>query len=74
MSAPVAGAVTLQWWTRTIGMYAVCWLGLVKEVLPSKDSCWLASANGAVASLSPAERRYRLYCPAQNLQQQQWGS
>ena len=40
------------------------WLGLVKEVLPSKDSCWLASANGVVASLSRAERRYRLLsCP-----------
>ena len=25
-------------------------LGLVKQVLPSKDSCWLASANGVVAS------------------------
>ena len=22
------------------------WLGLVKQVLLSKDSCWLASANG----------------------------
>ena len=45
-------------------------LGLVKQVLPSKDSCWLASANGAVTSSSRvqararAERCYRLLsCP-----------
>ena len=36
------------------------WLDLVKQVLPSKDSCWLASANGAVASSSPCEGRTAL--------------
>ena len=40
--------------------------GLVKQVLSSRDSCWLASANGAVASCRvKAEQHYRL------LQQQQ---
>ena len=33
------------------------WLGLVKQALPSKGSCWLASANGAVVSSSPGEGR-----------------
>ena len=33
------------------------WLGLVKQVLPSRDSCWLASANGAVTCSSPGEGR-----------------
>ena len=33
------------------------WLGLVKQVLPSRDSCWLASANGVVVSSSPGEGR-----------------
>ena len=40
-------------------MYAAC-LGLVKQVLPSKESCWLASANGAVVSSSPGEDRTAL--------------
>ena len=35
-------------------------LGLVKEVLPSRDSCWVASAIGAGASLSPGEGRTAL--------------
>ena len=41
-------------------------LGLVKQALPSRDSCWLASANGAGAGSSPGEGRgcYRLLsCP-----------
>ena len=33
------------------------WSGLVKQVLPSKDSCWLASANGVLASMSPGKGR-----------------
>ena len=33
------------------------WPGLVKQVLPSKDSCWLASANGVLASMSPGKGR-----------------
>ena len=32
-------------------------LGLVKQALPSRDSCWLASANGVVVSSSPGEGR-----------------
>ena len=40
-------------------MYAAC-LGLVKQVLPSKESCWLASTNGAVVSSSPGEDRTAL--------------
>ena len=36
------------------------WLGLVKQVLPSRDSCWLASANGAFKSWSPGEGRTTL--------------
>ena len=36
------------------------WPGLVKQVLPSMDSCWLASADGAVASLSQGEGRTAL--------------
>ena len=36
------------------------WPGLVKQVLPSRDSCWLASANGEVASSSPGEGRAAL--------------
>ena len=36
------------------------WPGLVKQVLPSRDSCWLASANGVVASLSLGEGRMAL--------------
>ena len=36
------------------------WLGLVKQVLPSRDSCWLASANGVVVSSSPGEGRTAL--------------
>ena len=36
------------------------WPGLVNQVLPSRDSCWLASANGAVASSSPVEGRTAL--------------
>ena len=49
------------------------WLGLVKQVLPSKDRCWLASANGVVASSSPGEGRTGAtdYCPALQQQQQQ---
>ena len=41
------------------------WPGLVKKVLPSKDSCWLASANGVVSSSSLGKgRAYRLLsCP-----------
>ena len=42
------------------------WLGLVKQALPSRDRCWLASANGAGAGSSPGEGRqcYRLLsCP-----------
>ena len=35
-------------------------LGLVKEVLPNRDSCWVASAIGAGASLSPGEGRTAL--------------
>ena len=31
------------------------WMGLVKQGLPNRDSCWLASANVAVASSSPSE-------------------
>ena len=33
------------------------WLGLVKQVFPRKDSCWLASAIVAVGSSSPGEGR-----------------
>ena len=33
------------------------WSGLVKQVLPSKDRCWLASANGVLASMSPGKGR-----------------
>ena len=33
------------------------WLGLVKQVLPSRDSYLLASSNGAVMSSSPGEGR-----------------
>ena len=36
------------------------WQGLVKQVLPSRDSCWLASANSAVESSSPGEGRTAL--------------
>ena len=36
------------------------WQGLVKQVLPSKDSCWLASANGVVVSSSPGKDRTAL--------------
>ena len=41
------------------------WPGLVNQVLPSKDSCWLASANGVVSSSSLGKgRAYRLLsCP-----------
>ena len=42
------------------------WPSLGKQVLSSRDSCWLSSANGVVASLSPAraQQRYRLLsCP-----------
>ena len=48
-------------------------LGLVKQALPSRDSCWLASANGAGAGSSPGEGRgcYRLLSCPKNLQQQQ---
>ena len=28
------------------------WVGLVNQVLPSRDSCWLAYANGVIMSLS----------------------
>ena len=46
------------------------WLGLVKQALPSKDSCWWASANGAVVSSSPGEGRTSGtdYCPAHDPQ------
>ena len=48
-------------WIRVCTMLkdaaALSWLGLVKQVLSSKDSCWLASANGVVASFSPDEGR-----------------
>ena len=49
------------------------WPGLVNQVLPSKDSCWLASANGVVSKLSPGKGQIGAtdYCPAQILQQQQ---
>ena len=33
------------------------WPGLVKQVLPSRDNGWLASANGVVTSSSPGEGR-----------------
>ena len=36
------------------------WLGLFKQVLPSRDNCWLASANGVVAISSPGEGRTAL--------------
>ena len=36
------------------------WPGLVKQVQPSRDSCWLASANCAVASSSLGEGRTAL--------------
>ena len=36
------------------------WLDLVKQVLPSKDSCWLASANRVVMSSSPGEGKTAL--------------
>ena len=36
------------------------WLGLVNQVLPSKDSRWLASANGVVVSSSRGEGRKAL--------------
>ena len=36
------------------------WPGLVKQVLPSRDSCWLASAYGDIMSLSPGEGRMAL--------------
>ena len=36
------------------------WLGLVKQVLPSRDSCWMVSANGAVVTSSPGEGRTTL--------------
>ena len=36
------------------------WLALVKQVQPSRDSFWLASANGGVVSLSPGEGRTAL--------------
>ena len=32
----------------------------LKQALPSKDSCWLASANGGVTSSSPGEGRTAL--------------
>ena len=53
------------------------WVGLVKQVLPSRDSCWLASANGAVASssLARAEWRYRLLsCPGSAAAAEQLGA
>ena len=34
--------------------------GLVKQVLPSRDSCWLARAIVAVASLSPIKGKMAL--------------
>ena len=37
------------------------WPGLVKQVLPSMDSCWLASVNGVVASSSQGEGRKMLH-------------
>ena len=37
------------------------WPGLVKQVLPNRDSCWLASANGEVMSSSPGEGRTVLH-------------
>ena len=37
------------------------WQGLVKQVLPSKDSCWLSSENGVVMNLSPGEGRMALH-------------
>ena len=40
------------------------WVGLVEQVLPSRDSCWLASANGAVMSSSRMVIQ-TIYCPAQ---------
>ena len=42
-------------------------VGLVKQVLPSRDSCWLASANGKVVSSSSGEGRTGNtdYCPVQ---------
>ena len=36
------------------------WPGLVKQVLPSRDNGWLASANGVVTSSSPGEGRTAL--------------
>ena len=45
-------------------------LGLVKQVLPSKDSCWLASANGVVTSSSPGEGRTGALDQQQQQQQQ----
>ena len=35
------------------------WLN-TKQVLPRRESCWLASANGAVASSSPGKGRTAL--------------
>ena len=52
-------------------------LGLVKQALPSRDSCWLASANGAGAGSSPGEGRgcYRLLsCPNLQLRSSKGGS
>ena len=49
-------------WIRVCTMLkdaaALSWLGLVKQVLSSKDSCWLA--NGAVVTSSPGEGRMAL--------------
>ena len=52
------------------------WLGLVKQVLASKDRCWLASANGVSERSSQGEGRTGAtdYCPALQQQQQQCSS
>ena len=52
------------------------WVDLVKQVLPSRDSCWLASVNGAVVSLSPGEGRtvIETIVLPRVLQQQHWSN
>ena len=44
-------------WTMFKDAARLSWVGLVNQVLPSRDSCWLAYANGVImsSSLSPVE-------------------
>ena len=46
--------------TMLKGAATLSWPGLVNHVLPSRDSCWLVSANGVVKCSSPVKGRMAL--------------